>query len=127
MQQNKTRENHRIYRSTRPLMHENYDLYKYSKTVYVTLTEDECIQLYKEGGESNNYNGGGHVGGDWLLNKINEVLYLNKIQKNQLAKELGISKSALSLQFNKLKKGCGINTKTLEAVEKLTGYNFFSF
>ena len=62
-----------------------------------------------------------------LLNKINEVLYLNKIQKNQLAKELGISKSALSLQFNKLKKGCGINTKTLEAVEKLTGYNFFSF
>lgn len=62
-----------------------------------------------------------------LLNKINEVLYLNKIQKNQIARELGISKSALSLQFNKLKKGQGINTKTLQAVEKLTGYNFFSF
>lgn len=62
-----------------------------------------------------------------LLNKINEVLYNNKIQKNQLAKELGISKSGLSLQFNQLKKGHGINTKTLEAVEKLTGYNFFSF
>lgn len=71
MQQSKTRETHRIYRSTRPLMQEKYDLYKYSKLVYVTLTEDECIQLYSEGGESNNYNGG-HVGGDWLLNKLNE-------------------------------------------------------
>lgn len=62
-----------------------------------------------------------------LLNKINEVLYINKISKAQLSKELGISKSGLSLQLNKLKKGSGINTKTLEAVEKLTGYNFFSF
>lgn len=72
MQQNKTRETHRIYRSTRPLMHESYDLYKYGKLVYVTLTEAECIQLYSEGGESSAYNGRGHVGGDWLLNKINE-------------------------------------------------------
>ena len=73
MQQNKTRETHKIYRSTRPLMHEKYDLYKYSQTVYVNLTEDECIKLYKEGGQSNHYNDDdGHVGGEWLLNKINE-------------------------------------------------------
>ena len=62
-----------------------------------------------------------------IFNKINEVLNDNKITKTKLASHLNISKTALSNQLKNLKNGKGINIKTLEAIEKLTGFNFFSF
>ena len=62
-----------------------------------------------------------------IYNKINEVLDVNKVTKMVLAKRLGITVQGLSYQLNSLKRGRGINTETLEAIEELTGYNFFSF
>ena len=62
-----------------------------------------------------------------IFNKINEVLNDSKITKTKLASHLNIRKTALSNQLKNLKNGKGINIKTLEAIEKLTGFNFFSF
>lgn len=62
-----------------------------------------------------------------VFNKVNQVLNDNKITKTKLASHLNISKTALSNQLKNLKNGKGINIKTLEAIEELTGFNFFSF
>lgn len=62
-----------------------------------------------------------------IFNKINQILDEKKITKSKLSSHLGISKTALSNQLKKLKNGNGINIKTLEAIEELTGFNFFSF
>ncbi|MGL4568493.1 MAG: helix-turn-helix domain-containing protein, partial [Fusobacteriaceae bacterium] len=58
-----------------------------------------------------------------IYNKINEVLDINKVSKKALAEKLGITIQGLSYQLNSLKRGGGVSTKTLEAVEELTGYN----
>lgn len=62
-----------------------------------------------------------------IYNKINEVLNVNKVSKKALAEKLGITTQGLSYQLNTLRSGGGVNTRTLEAVEELTGYNFFKF
>lgn len=62
-----------------------------------------------------------------IFNKINQVLNDKNITKTKLAKHIGISRTALSNQFKNLKNDKGINIKTLEAIEELTGFNFFSF
>lgn len=62
-----------------------------------------------------------------VFNKINQVLNDKEIPKKQLALHLGISNTALSNQLKKLRTGKGINIRTLEAIEELTGFNFFSF
>ena len=61
-----------------------------------------------------------------IFNKINQVLNDKEIPKKQVAMQLGISSTALSNQLKRLRNGKGINTKTLEAIEELTGFNFFS-
>lgn len=58
----------------------------------------------------------------WL--KIKKVLKEKSITQRELAKELKISSTALSLQFKSLYHGNGINTKTLEVIEKKTGVEF---
>lgn len=62
-----------------------------------------------------------------VFNKINQVLNDNKITKSRLASHLNVSRTALSNQLKNLKNGKGINIRTLEAIEELTGFNFFSF
>ena len=62
-----------------------------------------------------------------IFNKINQVLNDKEIPKKHLAMHLGISNTALSNQLKKLRNGKGINIKTLEVIEELTGFNFFSF
>ncbi len=62
-----------------------------------------------------------------IYNKINEALYDNKVSKKALAEKLGITTQGLSRQLRILRSGEGVNTRTLEAVEELTGYNFFKF
>ena len=63
----------------------------------------------------------------YIFNKINQVLNEKEIPKKKVALHLGISNTALSNQFKRLRSGKGINTKTLEAIEERTGFNFFSF
>ena len=62
-----------------------------------------------------------------IYNKIKEVLYSKKISHKEVSQELGITQTAFSLQLTKLKNGKGINTETLEVIEKLSGFNFFCF
>jgi predicted transcriptional regulator len=61
-----------------------------------------------------------------LYNKISDVLYDKKVKKIDIAKELGISKQALSSQLKKLRDGGGINTTTIFIIEKITGEIFFA-
>ena len=60
-----------------------------------------------------------------IYNKLQNSLTIANIKKKELAKELGISTTALSKQLKTLRDGSGINIKTLRAVEKLTKINFF--
>lgn len=60
-----------------------------------------------------------------IYNKLQNSLTITNTKKKELAKELGISTTALSKQLKTLRTGNGINIKTLRAVEKLTNINFF--
>lgn len=58
----------------------------------------------------------------WL--KIKKTLKEKNITQRELAKELKISSTALSLQLKSLYHGNGISTKTLEVIERKTGVEF---
>lgn len=60
-----------------------------------------------------------------IYNKIQNSLSCSNVKKKELAEKLNISQTALSNQLKALRKGQGINIKTLKAVEELTGVNFF--
>lgn len=60
-----------------------------------------------------------------IYNKINEIL--DDGDKQEIAKILGITPTALSYQLRTLKKGKGISTITLEVIGEYKEFNFFSF
>jgi Zn-dependent peptidase ImmA (M78 family) len=65
-----------------------------------------------------------------LYEKLNQREYgilRKKGLKTKVAKELGITRQAFSYQLKQLELGKGINIKTLIAIEKITGINFFIF
>ncbi len=59
-----------------------------------------------------------------LYNKIQNTISKKKITKTFIAKEIGISLTAFSVQLKKLREGHGISTNTLIVLEKLTNENF---
>ncbi|MGL5902871.1 MAG: HTH domain-containing protein [Cetobacterium sp.] len=61
-----------------------------------------------------------------LYDKINYALETKKISKKDLAKELGISQTALSNRFKKLKATGDIDVATIRCTERLTSINFFN-
>lgn len=60
-----------------------------------------------------------------LYDKINYALETKKISKKELAKKLGISQTALSNRFKKLKTTGDIDVATIRCVEHLTSLIFF--
>ena len=65
-----------------------------------------------------------------LYEKLNQRecgILRKKGLKTKVAKELGITIQAFSYQLKQLELGKGINIKTLIAIEKITGVNFFIF
>ena len=61
-----------------------------------------------------------------LYSKIIELLKTKGITQNEIAEELGISSTAMSLQLKALSSGKGINTNTIFAIEKKTGIKIFN-
>lgn len=61
-----------------------------------------------------------------LYSKIIELLKTSGITQNDIAEELGISSTAMSLQLKSLSEGRGINTNTIFAIEKKTGMKIFN-
>ncbi len=61
-----------------------------------------------------------------LYSKIIELLKTKGITQNEIAEELGISSTAMSLQLKSLSEGKGINTNTVFAIEKKTGMKIFN-
>ncbi|MEI6856191.1 hypothetical protein [Psychrilyobacter sp.] len=61
-----------------------------------------------------------------LYNKIQNILSSKKITKTSIAKEIGISLTAFSLQLRALREGRGISTNTLIVLEEVTGEMFLN-
>lgn len=61
-----------------------------------------------------------------LYNKIQNTILNKKITKTSIAKEIGISLTAFSLQLRALREGRGISTNTLITLEEITGEIFLN-